>query len=377
MALRVRKGRPAEWQEILDVSHAAFGKEATYFPHGWPHTYPNPQAAEWFVVCEDAGRIVGIINATPVTVNVGGVRLKAVGIGGVGVLESARMRGAMSAMLKASNAEQRAAGTVLGFLGGARIRYRRYGFELAGQTVTATVHRDQLADVDPVPLRRLRTADAKDILRLHCKAPMFVPRDERWQTLLLRRRNFVAWGNKSGPLRAYLVTPNGAAGSVCELIGDARLLPGLLRTWMGRHKLGNVGFTCIPDYGPHVGLARDAAWLQETPAEQVGIYDFGRFLAQTAKPLGERFRQFGIADVVRVAHTGERTAFDLRPKRSGGLSVTPATGRRKPDLSLDPAGWVRVFFPPPGGPMLKREVDDRLLAAAFALRLNFSGWDSV
>ena len=241
MALRVRTGRPDEWQEILDVSHAAFGRDKTFFPHNWPHTYPDKTAAEWFVVCEDAGKIVGTINQTPVTVDVCGVRLKAVGIGGVGVLESARLRGAMSAMLKASNAEQREAGTVLGFLGGERLRYRRYGFELAGRTTTATVRQDQVADAAPVPMRRLRVADAKDILKLYRKAPMFISRDESWQALLLRRRSYVACGNKSGPLRAYLVTPKGMPGSVCELIGDARLLPGLLKSWMKRHVLSASG----------------------------------------------------------------------------------------------------------------------------------------
>ena len=376
MALSVRTGRPAEWQEILDVSHAAFGRDKTFFPHNWPHTYPDKTAAEWFVVCEDAGKIVGTINQTPVTVDVCGVHLKAVGIGGVGVLKSARLRGAMSAMLKASNATQREVGTVLGFLGGERIRYRRYGFEFAGKTVTATSYPGQLASADPVPLRRLRVADAKDILRLHRKVPMFIRRDDDWQRQLLRRWGFVAWGSKSGPLRAYLVADREKPHRIHELIGSAQMLPGLLKSWMKRHKLDSVRFTFIPGYAPHAKLARDAAWLQDSPGEQIGIYDFGRFLTQLAGPLGERFRQFAITDVVRVAHTGEKTAFDLKLKRSGVLSVTPAAGSRKPTLSLDAAEWVRTFFPPPGGPMPKSKPAARLIAA-FALPMNFGGWDSV
>ena len=376
MALHIRQGRPAEWQEIFDVSQAAFGAGDTYFPHGWPHTYPNPQAAEWFVVCEEDGKLLGIINQTPVTVNVGGARLKAVGIGGVGVLGEARGRGIMSAMLRASNAEQRAAGTVLSFLGGERFRYRRYGYELAGRSVTASFSPKQLAGAEPVPMRRLRLADANDILRLHRKAPMFVRRTESWQRRLLRRRNHVAWGNKSGPLKAYLVTPKGSPAHVCELIGGARLLPGLLTAQMKRHKLGHVDVHWIPDYAPHIGLGRNAGGLSETVAQQVGIYDFGRFLTQTAKPLGEGFRRFGITGAVRIEHTGERTAFELKPARSGPLSITPATGSRKADLALDAAEWVRTLFPPPGGPMLKQKARPRL-AAAFALPLNISSWGAV
>ena len=376
MALHIRQGRPAEWQEILDVSQAAFGAGDTYFPHGWPHTYPNPQAAEWFVVCEEDGKLLGIINQTPVTVDVGGALLKAVGIGGVGVLEEARRRGVMSAMLRASNAQQRAAGTVLGFLGGERIRYRRYGYELAGRSVGATMFPKQLAGAEPVPLRRLHLADANDILRLHRKAPMFVRRTELWQRRLLRRRNFAAWGNKSGPLKAYLVTPKGSPASICELIGGARLLPGLLKAQMKRHKLGHINVHWLPDYAPHFKLGRSAGGLSVSVAQQVGIYDFARFLAQTAGPLGEGFRRFGITGRVRIEHTGEKTGFDLEPARSGPLSITPAKRKRKADLALDAAEWIRTFFPPPGGPMLEQKARPRLVAA-FALPLNISSWGAV
>ena len=376
MTLHVRTGRPDEWQEILDVSHAAFGRGPTFFPRGWPHTYPDKTAAEWFVVCEEAGKIVGTINQTPVTVDVCGVRLKAAGLGGVGVLESARLRGAMSAMLKVSNAEQRERGTVLGFLDGPRLRYRRFGFERAGQAVTALLPFGHLAEVEPVPLRRLRIADAADVLRLCRKARFFVRRDRVWQERLLRRWGFIAWGNKSGPLRAYLVADREKPDRIHELIGSAQMLPGLLRSHAARHKLEGIRVRWIPRYRPHVKLGRIAEGLEAAPAEQVGIYDFGRFLTQLAKPLGERFGQFGITDVVRVAHTGEKTALDLKLKRSGALSVTPATGNRKPDLSLNAAEWVRTFFPPPGGAMPKSKPDARL-AAALALPMNFGGWDSV
>ncbi len=375
MALNIRQGRPSEWQDILDVSHAAFGRGPTFFPRGWPHTYPDKTAAEWFVVCEEAGRILGVIDQTPVTVDVSGVRLPAVGIGGVGVLPTARFRGIMSAMLRASNAEQRAAGTIIGFLDGPRLRYRRFGFERAGQAVTATIPRKHLAEVEPVPLRRLRIADAADVLRLCRTAPLFVHRDRVWQERLLRRWWFTAWGNKTGPLRAYLVAARENPGHIHELIGPARMLPGLLRAHATRHKLKWIRSRWIPGYGPHLKLGQGADGLEAGPAQQIAIYDFGRFLERLAGPLGEGFRRAGITKPVRVRHAGEGTAFDLTSGR-GALSVVPAKGRRKLALALDAAGWVRVSFPPPGGPMLKTEADPNLLAA-LALPLNFSGWEAV
>ena len=138
----------------------------------------------------------------------------------------------------------------------------------------------------------------------------------------------------------------------------------------------DVRFRWIPDYRPHLELGLDAWWLETRPAEQVAIYDFGRFFEQLAGPLGEGFRRFGITRLVRVRHAGEETAFDLTPGRGGALSVAPARGRREPALALDAAEWVRVFFPPPGGPMLKGDTDPNLLAA-LALPLTLSGWDSV
>ena len=376
MALTIRQGRPGEWQEILDVSHASFGKPDTYFPGGWPHTYPSPRAAEWFIVCEEAGRIVGLINQTPVTVDVGGALLKSVGIGGVCVLKEARGRGIMSAMLTASNNWQRETGTVLGFLGGDRARYRRYGYEIAGQAVDASVPANYLVDVETVPLRRLRLPDARDILRCHRRASMFVRRTEEWQRLLLRRKQYVAWGNRSGPLRAYLAASKAAPQRVAELVGDRRLLIGLLKGYLRRHKLSGASVALVPGYMPHVEVAENAAGTSACVPFQVNIFDLGRFLRETAKPLGDGFRLCGITWPVRVMYTGERASFDLELRRSGALSVAPAKKGRKPDLALDAAEWVRTFFPPPGGPMVGTAHQERLLAA-FRLPLAFSAWDSV
>ena len=376
MTLHVRQGSPAEWKEILAASHTAFNVDRTYFPKGWPHTYPDPGAAEWFVVCEDAGRIIGVINQTPVALRIAGVRLKAVGIGGVGVLPDARKHGAMSAMLRASNAWQNHAGTVLGFLGGERIRYRRYGYELAGQRVTAMITHKQLADAKPVRMRRLTRKDAAGVLRLYRRSPLWVGRDVVWQERLLRRSNFVAYGNASGPLRAYLVIGKGAPQGVHELVGEAHLLPGLLKAHLHRWKLGSIQCAWIPEYAPHAELGRNAGWMSSNAAQQVRLFDFGRFLRQMAGPLGAGFRRFRVAGAVRVRHRDEGTCFDLTLDRTGVLSVAPAQGKGRPDLAMDAAGWVRTFFPPPGGPMLPHRADARLLAA-MALPLNFSAWDSL
>ncbi len=376
MTLQVRQGRPAEWKEILAVSQAAFNVDHTYFPKGWPHTYPDPSAAEWFVVCVDEGKIIGVINQTPVALRIAGVRLKAVGIGGVGVLPEARKRGAMSAMLRASNAWQNQAGTVLGFLGGERIRYRRYGYELAGERVTAMITHKQLADAEPVRMRRLTRKDAAGVLRLYRRSPLWVDRDAVWQERLLRRSGFVAYGNASGLLRAYLVIGKGAPQGVHELVGEARLLPGLLNAHLRRWKLGSIQCAWIPEYAPHVELGRNAGWMSSNAAQQVRVFDFERFLRQMAGPLGAGFRRLGVSGAVRVRHRDEGTSFDLALNRTGVLSVAPAQGKGKPDVAMDAAGWVRTFFPPPGGPMPAPRADARLLAA-MALPLNFSAWDSL
>jgi len=376
MALTIRQGRPGEWQEILGVSHAAFDRPDTYFPDGWPHTYPGPHAAGWFVVCEEAGRIIGLINQTPVTMDVGGALLKAAGIGGVCVLKEARGRGIMSAMLTASNHQQKEAGTALGFLDGDRTRYRRHGYEIAGHALNARVPAKYLGDVDPVPLRRLRLADARAILRCHTRASMTVRRTEEWQTLLLRRRQYAAWGNRTGPLKAYLVASKAASDRIVEIVGDRRMLPGLLKGYLRRHTLDGASVALVPGYSPHVELAGKAAGTSAGVPLQINIFDFGRFLRETAKPLGDGFRRFGITRRVRVRHTGEHVSFDLELRRPGALSIAPAKGSRKPDLALDAAEWVRTFFPPPGGPMVRGRHDERLLAA-LRLPLAFSSWDSV
>ena len=406
MAFQIRQGRPADWQEILDVSRAAFSAPSRYFPRGWPHTYPGPRAAERFVVCEEAGRILGVINQTPVPLRIAGVRLNAVGIGGVATLKKHRGRGVMSAMLNASNACQRDAGTCLGFLWGERERYRRYGYEIAGSGLTANFGPKQFADVEPVPLRKLTQKDAPDILRLYRRSTLVVDRTEPWQRLLLRRATFAAYGNRSGPLKAYLVSGRKYRQNIHELIGNAKLLPGLLKAHRLRNSLNEVALSWVTGYRAHLELGRAAASVRADVLTQINIFDFGRFLEKLAAPLGEGFRRSGITGPVRVVHAGERAAFDLALRPTGELLVTrakpggkadlalDAAGKRdlapdaagnadlapdaagKADLVLDAPGWVRTFFPPPGGLMLEEKADYRLLAA-LRLPLAMSAWDSL
>lgn len=376
MSLILRRGKPADLKQILRVSDVAFRKQRNWFSRYYPHAYPGPAATRCFVVCEDRGRIVGLINQTPMVLRIGGARLQVVGIGGVATLPECRGHGVMSKLLKFSNAWQQEAGTHAGILWGARQRYRRYGYEHAGTQYNIHIDLKVLPDLKAVPLRRLTVKDAGVLRRLSSLSDSSVQRDQRWQKLLLQRLGYKAYGNKQGRLRAYLVTPRDQPGEIIELIGDPQFLPGIVKAQMQRHRLQNLSFPHLPGNRASCQLALEASRLTAGCATQLNIFDFGHFLTALRGELGKNFRRYGIKKRVCLTHREEGRRFALQPRATGGLTVKELKPKGGADLALDQAGWVRVFFPPPGGSMLSGKADHRLLAA-LQLPLIISRWETV
>lgn len=376
MSLQTRPGRPGEWQEILDLSHTAFGTDADYFPNRYPHAYPGAEAAENFIVCEDGGELLGVVNQTPVTLRVGAARLQAAGIGGVCTLPQARGRGVMSAMLRASRELQRRRGTHVGFLWGYRERYRRYGFERAGRQLNAHLERKDLAAADARPLRRLERGEADALLPLVGRLRASVQRERAWLAALLQREQFAVWVTGTPPA-AYLVCPAGApAGPQCELGGDPDALPGLLKAHLEAHSLDAAGILLCPGTPGHDALATVAESASLHPATQVAIYDFPRFLAAVVGELAPALRRRG-AGPLTLHHRGEGATVELRPAGEGAAAVqTVDAGPDEADLALSGPQWVQAFFPSPvtaAAPV----VPEPRLAAALALPLVLPPWDHL
>ena len=369
MELVIRKGRAQDWDAILAVAHSAFKTCDGYFPRSWPHTYPG-RCASRFVVCEDAGRIIGVINQTPCVLSVCGQKLKTAGIGSVGVLESERKRGIMSAMLKFSDEWQRRAGTDLGILGGDRLRYRNYGYEFGGAIVASNVGERQLGHVAPVKLRKLTGHDSAAVLRIYRRTPYALARTPLWQKLLIRSDRFTAFGNAGGALRAYFVVEG--KDKVVEMAGATPLLPGMLRSHMLKAQVSGLSCHAVPGYAPHGDMLLSGN-PSATAHVHFRIFDFGAFLEKMAGPLCERLARFGVKRPVRLVETESESGFDLLAR--GGRQKLKRAGTGGADIALDSASWVRVFFPPPGGPVAG-DIDEVLLRA-LELPVHISYWDFV
>jgi predicted N-acetyltransferase YhbS len=376
MRFEIRAGRPDEFATLVEVTTRAFGKPKDFFTTHYVHSYPDPAAARACVVAFSRGRIAGLINQTPMLLRVGRTVLKACGIGGVCALPEYRGQGVMSSLLEASNAWQRREGTVLGVLWGRRERYRRYGYENAGQRLLLTVSDRNLADARPVPLRSAKPGDAAFLARLSRAAPIGVYRTTEWQELLLRRTNFHAHCNRGGKARAFLVVEEGNPKTVVELIGAFGAARGLLRTYMKKAHLDHVQVMAYPGtaFGDWATRLAEPWSISLTYSGHVAIYDFGRFLKTAAPELAARFHAFGLISAVRLRHRDEGTCYELRPRGARRLDVLPVRGRG--DLDLTAAEWVRTFFPPPGGPVLSKKANPRLLKA-LELGLLVPYWDRV
>lgn len=370
MALRFRTGNRGEWAQILRVTETAFAAKRSHFTRIYPHAYPGPEAAGRFVVCEEDGRILGAVNRTVYPLRLGSRRVAAVGIGGVCTLPEARGRGVMSGMLRLAEELGRKEGTILGVLWGDRLRYRRYGYEIAGSQSTLALTPRYLAGASAVKLRRLGMEDAAGILRLWRSSPASVDRSLAWQERLLRRSIYRAWGNAEGGLRVYLMALHEHPELLADLGGDPHLAAGAILSYMKGRRLERVEARAVRTDGAWSVLARSAVSVSQGHAGYVAIYDFGRFLEAVAPLLAQRFSAYGARLPVRLIHRGEKRAWDLADRGTTlAVQALPDTARNNAlaassaRLDLDGPAWVRVFFPPPGGPQLDGDPDPRLLSA--------------
>ncbi|HNQ35797.1 MAG TPA: GNAT family N-acetyltransferase, partial [bacterium] len=104
----------------------------------------------------DTERIVGLVRIFPLDLRQGPVRLKAAGIGGVATRPELRGRGFMTRLMERALERMRGDGYPVSVLWGDRFRYRRFGYEQAGRTLSLrlTARSLKAAGVTPAPVRR-------------------------------------------------------------------------------------------------------------------------------------------------------------------------------------------------------------------------------
>ena len=148
----VGRARPDELEAINELATTAFRVNNPnhpsfdlLYPHGYrEETFP----AEDHLVIRDGGRPVAMVALRPLRFAVGPNMIDVAGIGDVCTHRDYRGRGYMTVLMKVAEAEIDDRGFVLGFLGGERARYGRFGWEQAGCYWTFGLTEKYLAEID-------------------------------------------------------------------------------------------------------------------------------------------------------------------------------------------------------------------------------------
>ena len=147
----VEKLRTQDKAELIDLIDLVFSQ--AHCPHDFekllPKLYgPGIDTMEHHYAVRENGKLVASILCYPYEVNVGGVKLRAAGIGNVAVHRDARSKGYMKDIMAALLQDLQNNGTDFSWLGGQRQRYQYFGYDLCSRIF--------LFEVNATNLRHLR-----------------------------------------------------------------------------------------------------------------------------------------------------------------------------------------------------------------------------
>ena len=151
-SIQVERARQDEREALIDLFNAAFRHDNPShidFRQLMPDLYrPCNFRGEDHLVIRDHGRPVAGLALLPLQFAVGPNVMDVAGIGQVSTHPNYRARGFMTALMKAAEAEIDRGDYVLGYLGGDRARYARFGFEATIYLWQFQLAAKDLADVD-------------------------------------------------------------------------------------------------------------------------------------------------------------------------------------------------------------------------------------
>ncbi len=258
MSVDVVQLTAADWDEGLAFINEVFGEHREHnFATLLPSIYQPTQEfmANNHAVRED-GRIRAVVGLFPLHWQVGDVRLRVGGIGGVSTHSSVRGKGYMKILMHHCVAKMQAEGYHLSWLGGQRQRYGYFGYETCGQQVhvslTSANVRHVFGDRKPLRFEPLASDDAARIDRarqLHDAQRVH----NRRGGVDVFPRFLASWYHQpfaalddTGAMVGYLVA-DAEGGSVVELLGqDTTTELDMARSWVQSREAGSARF----DIGP-------------------------------------------------------------------------------------------------------------------------------
>lgn len=198
--LEKRWARAEELPEIVEFIDYVFSK--THRPHDFASLLPKlygedaDSAAHHFILREN-GKLVAAILCYPITMQMGGAELTALGVGSVSTHPAARGRGYMKLLMDAADERAKETGADFAVLSGLRQRYEHFDYEYGGYQMNAklTAHNAAYAlketDASGWLVEPMQEAHVKRALALQERQRCFCKRTEEAYLDILR-----SWNNE-------------------------------------------------------------------------------------------------------------------------------------------------------------------------------------
>lgn len=298
-----------------------------------------------YAIVED-GAIAAIVGLFPLKLMIGDVSLRLAGVGGVSAAPEKRGRGLMSRLMSHVRDEIVRHGYDLSYLGGARQRYRRFGWELAGVELRVALGKTARAQ-GPAPELHFEEApndsgtlarmkELHDALDVHC-----VREVHSFQ------RTLACWYHRAWIARAgdrivgYLVADENGTYAP-ELVAQSdEILAQVALAWLARMDQP-VTFAFPASTGPAFrALSELAEWVELRPSGNWQVFNWAKVLDALLR-LRQRQSPLLPGEVVVGLPDGQRLHLEVR-QSSAGCSNRPELTA---DVACEPMQLARACFGP-------------------------------
>lgn len=247
--IRYTRGTPGDRDAIIDFGNYIFSHSSspTDFPSLLPKLYGQEKnLAECHYLAKAGNRIVGMVGAFPMELNIMGRAFPVRGIGTVSAHPYFRGRGIMTGLMRRATDDMKRGGVALSVLSGRRQRYEHFGYEPCGAAVDFHIAADNLRALSPAggklslaPMKRGDGETVRKALALQRRNPLFVTREpDDFYTVCLSWDSTPMALLEDGAFRGYLVCSKDR-GSILELeLDDVSRIPDALSAylaWSGKN----------------------------------------------------------------------------------------------------------------------------------------------
>lgn len=374
----------ADYEQAVDFLDLVFSQAKK--PHHFEKMLPRlamPDAMTHHFALKRDGRIRAMLGVYPLETTIDGERFLFSTTGNVATHWRETGKGYMSALLDRAMTELHEIGADASRLGGHRQRYNRYGFEMAGTSISMnlTAHNVQGAAFAPLDFRPVAREDTETlalIRALHMRSAMAVDRgndDSLYRVLTAWEAQPFAAFDEENRFAGYLAAAQGG-GSLAELKAETpELAERMLLSWLKAHPENGLSLTLPPwETETTARLSRHCQTLSLNPASQFKIISWARLINALGRV---RSRMRALTDGECVVDIPDEVRFILRVK--GGAFSCDETALPA-DLTLDHLTATRLLFGPLPPEAVLPDLGGKsgaMLASLLPLPLSWNGQDRV